>query len=365
MASIDRRPNGKYLARWREYAGGPQKYKAFSRKVDAEAFLVKIQHSILSSTYTPPEAGLMTVAAYAEEWQRRRSWAPATHDRIGREFRLYILPGLGARPLSSLRRAHIEEWAKSLPLAPSSARMVYETLSNMLSAAVDDERIGRNPAKGARLAKAELVPFVPLTPDQVHAIAGHTVGHVRAGVVVAAGTGLRQGELFGLTADRIDFMRRELRVDRQLWTPSKGAPFLKAPKSKNSYRTIALSTVVLDALAGHMAAFGAGQDGLVFHIETRPVSRCMAAKYHRVAAKAAGLAGHTWHDLRHHHASVLLSEGISPALVAERLGHDVKTLLTTYSHVIRNDDDRVRAIVDDSLRRCSSVGVASHELRTG
>lgn len=349
MASIDRRPGGKYRARWREYAGGPQKTRLFPRKVDAEAFLVGLRHSILSGTYTPPEAGLMTLAAYAEEWQRRRSWAPSTHERIARELRLYILPALGSRPLSSLRRPHIEEWAKALPLAPSSARMVYETLSNMLSAAVDDERIGRNPAKGARLAKAEVVPFVPLTVEEVHAIAGHTVEHVRAGVVVAAGTGLRQGELFGLTSDRVDFMRREMRVDRQLWTPSKGAPFLKAPKSKNSYRTIALSTVVLDALAGHMAAFGAGQDGLVFHIETRPVSRCMASKYNRVAVKAAGLEGHSWHDLRHHHASVLLPAGVSPALVAERLGHDVKTLLTTYSHVIRNDDDRVRAIVDDTL----------------
>lgn len=349
MASIDRRPNGKYRARWREYAGGPQKTRVFARKIDAEAFLVKLQHSLLSGTYTPPEAGLLTVAAYAEEWQRRRSWAPATHERIARELRLYILPALGARPLSSLRRAYIEEWAKSLPLAPSSARMVYETLSNMLSAAVDDERIGKNPAKGARLAKAEEVPFVPLTAEEVHAIAGHTVEHVRAAVVVAAGTGLRQGELFGLTSDRIDFMRRELRIDRQLWTPAKGKPFLKAPKSRRSYRTVALSTVVLDALAGHIAAFGPGQDGLVFHIEGRPVSRCMASKYHRLAAVGAGLAGHTWHDLRHHHASVLLSAGVSPALVAERLGHDVKTLLTTYSHVIRNDDDRVRAIVDDTL----------------
>ncbi len=44
-----------------------------------------------------------------------------------------------------------------------------------------------------------------------------------------------------------------------------------------------------------------------------------------------------------------LSAGVSPALVAERLGHHVKTLLTAYAHVIGNDDDRVRSIVDESL----------------
>jgi integrase len=49
------------------------------------------------------------------------------------------------------------------------------------------------------------------------------------------------------------------------------------------------------------------------------------------------------------HASVLLSKRVSPALVAERLGHDLKTLLRTYAHVIRQDEDRVRAIVDVTL----------------
>ena len=62
----------------------------------------------------------------------------------------------------------------------------------------------------------------------------------------------------------------------------------------------------------------------------------------------------------HHHASVLLSRGVSPALVAERLGHDIKTLMRTYAHVIRSDEDRVRSIVDESL------GASAEDwLRTG
>lgn len=219
----------------------------------------------------------------------------------------------------------------------------------MLSAAVDDERIPRNPAKGARLTRPGAPPFVPLTAEEVHAIASHTVDHIRAAVAVTAGTGLRQGEIFGLTVDRLDFFRREARVDRQLWTPPNGRPFLKAPKSANSYRTVALSSLVVDSLAAHLSAFGTGDDGLVFHIAGSPVARAMASKYIRQAAHKAGLAGHGWHDLRHYHASILLSAGVSPALVAERLGHDVKTLMATYAHVIRNDDERVRSIVDATL----------------
>jgi hypothetical protein len=46
--------------------------------------------------------------------------------------------------------------------------------------------------------------------------------------------------------------------------------------------------------------------------------------------------------------------------VAERLGPDIKTLMRTYAHVIRSDEDRVRSIVDESL------GASAEDwLRTG
>jgi site-specific recombinase XerD len=68
----------------------------------------------------------------------------------------------------------------------------------------------------------------------------------------------------------------------------------------------------------------------------------------RSASSSAGVHA-SWHDLRHHHATSLLSEGIDPAKVAERLGHDLKTLLKTYAHVMPRDDDRVRAVVEATL----------------
>lgn len=120
------------------------------------------------------------------------------------------------------------------------------------------------------------------------------------------------------------------------------------PKSKAGYRTIALSPLVVDSLSAHVATFGLGADGLLFHRGGKPTGRASLSERFRVAAKRANVRA-TWHDLRHHHASVLLSAGVSPALVAERLGHDVGTLLRTYSHVIRADEDRVRTIVDEGL----------------
>jgi integrase len=97
-----------------------------------------------------------------------------------------------------------------------------------------------------------------------------------------------------------------------------------------------------------LEAFGSGDDGLVFHRDGASVSRHAVGWHMRATSKRSGVVA-TWHDLRHHHASVLLSRGVSPALVAERLGHTLNELLRTYAHVIRSDEDRVRTIVDESL----------------
>ena len=195
-----------------------------------------------------------------------------------------------------------------------SGELAGEAVEVIKPRTVDDEnrlRIPRNPARGARLVKVETTPLVPLTADEVRGIADSVAEHVRAAVVLAAGTGLRQGELFGLTVDRIDFMRRELRVDWQLWTPARGSPILKAPKSADGNRTIALSPLVVDSVSADLATFGAGEEGLVFHLDGRSVVRNVASKYMRNAAAGAGVEA-TWHSLRHHHASVLLSAGVAP-----------------------------------------------------
>jgi len=345
MASIKRRPDGKWRARYRdannkEYAQHPATKPAGQRWLDEQTA------ALVTGTHLSPKAGSITLGEYVSEWQSRRTWAPSTTERIERELRIHILPTFGPRRIESIQRAHVAIWAKALPLKPSSTPTVYETHCAILNAAVDDRRIPRNEAKGAQLPKAEDAPVVPLTAEEVAAITADSLPRLSAAVTLTAGTGLRQGELFGVAQDRVDFLRRELRVDQQLWTPKKGRPFLKPPKEKRSYRTIALSTLTVEALSAHVAQFGAGEHGLLFHTDGHPIARSLGGKYMRLVTSATGLSGHGWHDLRHYHASVLLSHGVSPAVVAERLGHSIETLSKTYAHVIRSDEERVRAIVD-------------------
>ena len=122
-----------------------------------------------------------------------------------------------------------------------------------------------------------------------------------------AGTGLRQGEVFGLIVDRLDMLRPEVPIDRQLVKLPRQPAHLGPPKTKASVRTVPLPQVIVDTLAAHFAANPPGPDGLVFALEGQPVSRQDFGRLWRPAAAAAGLPDGTGlHVLRHYHASLLI-----------------------------------------------------------
>lgn len=152
--------------------------------------------------------------------------------------------------------------------------------------------------------------------------------------------------------DRIDFLRRHVRIDRQLISPSgKGPVAFGPPKTPSSNRVLTLPDSVGEVLAAHLARFGPGIDGLVFTSATgEPLRRATWGKAYKAAAKSAGVDSST-HDLRHHCASVLISAGVSIKAVQRFLGHkNASETLDTYGHLMPGDEDRVRAAIDESLR---------------
>ena len=77
----------------------------------------------------------------------------------------------------------------------------------------------------------------------------------RALIITAAGTGLRPGSRSGLTVDRVEFLRRTVKVDRQLVRFRGRGVELGPVKTPRSYRTVPLPDVVADALAEHVRLF--------------------------------------------------------------------------------------------------------------
>jgi hypothetical protein len=137
VASIDRRPSGKWRARWREYPGGPQRARHFARKLDAERHLVDVQHRLLSGTYVDPSTSRVTLDAFADIYMARQPWRSATAD-VAAQALVHVRRMLGPRPLGSVRKGDVQAFVSGLGLAPSTVARTFQHLNSLLEAAVED-----------------------------------------------------------------------------------------------------------------------------------------------------------------------------------------------------------------------------------
>lgn len=349
--SVAKHPKGKWRARWREYPGGPERAREFPTKVAAEEFLDATLTDLRRGTFIDPRAGDVTFRAWAEDWRARQIHRPSTAKRVESNLRNHAYPLLGDRPIAAIRKSHIQSMVKRLEekLAPSSVAITYFYVASALRAAVEDRLIPSSPCVGISLPKAPRTEIVPLTLEEVDAIAAAVPRRYRALVLLAAGTGLRQGEACGLTVDRVEFLKRRIVVDRQR-NPIAGSEEIFSPlKTPASYRTLPLPETVAHALAEHIAEFPPGEKGLIFTTATGgPVNRNRIGQmWDRV--RSAGIAPEwaTFHDLRHFYASLLIGHGCSVKVVQSRLGHaNAAETLDTYSHLWPGAEDETRHAID-------------------
>ena len=340
------RRNGRWQARYRDETGS-QHAKMFDRKVDAQRWEVEELGRMSQGSWIDPRAGRTTFREYAGDWLAMQPLRPTTLLKYEQFLRLNINPRIGDRPLVTIRPSHIQAMAAALGdhLSPGVVRSNVVLTSSILKAAVLDRRLATNPCVGVKLPQVLKDRVEVMTTEQVVALQDAMDPEWQALVVLGAGAGLRQGEALGVTRDRIDFLRRQLRVDRQLMNLPKQAPRLVPVKTRSSARTIPLPQVVVDTLAAHLATFPTA--GLIF----RPITRQLFSKVFHAAVTRAGLpTSITYHDLRHYYASLLIRHGESIKTVQERLGHSsAVTTLNTYSHLWPDSDDRTRAAVDEVL----------------
>jgi hypothetical protein len=103
MASIKRRPDGRWRARYRDPAG-KEHAKHFARRVDAERFLTTVEHSKLTGGYVDPRAGRVTFGEYANKWRAVQVWRPSSPAAVETSFRQHVFPRFGTRPPAFDRR---------------------------------------------------------------------------------------------------------------------------------------------------------------------------------------------------------------------------------------------------------------------
>lgn len=353
MASIAKREDGRWRARYRDPAGR-EHARHFTRKVDAQRWLDEVTTAVVTGQYVDPKAARVTFGDYCKRWQQAQVHRPSTRAQVETHLRRHVLPMFGARQLGSVRPSEIQAWVRGLTdaLAPATVEVVYRYTATIFRAAVTDRLIPSSPCVGVRLPKVEPRRVDPLAAESVEALVGSMPARYRALVVLAAGTGLRQGEAFGLQVRHVDFLRRVVRVEQQLVLLPGAPPQVSPPKTAASYRTVPLPQIVVDALAAHLAAFVPGPGGLIFTAKGgEAIRRTSFSTVWRPAVKAAGLLPDVhFHDLRHFYASLLIRHGESVKVVQERLGHaSAAETLNTYSHLWPDSEDRTRQAVDSVL----------------
>ncbi len=367
MAHVQKRTrNGKvtWRARYRT-AGGRERSKTFTRRTDADRWLVNAQAEMNRGHYIDPGAGRISLRDYAEQWRVAQVHRPSTADVTRSRLHRHVLPAFGHRPIASILPSEVQAWVKRLSLAmsPATVEACYRLLATILRSAVADRLIPSSPCIRIRLPEKGHQLIEPLTIEQVDAVRSLMPARARAIVTIAAGSGIRQGEAFGLTVDRVNFLRRTLTVDRQL-VKHRGCDIqFGPPKTKASVRTIPVPDLVLEALSTHLSYYPAQHEwNLVFtNAHGRPWSRSRFAEIWREAADNAGLPeGARFHDLRHHTASLLIAAGCSVKVVQHQLGHaSAVETLDTYGHLWKSDDDRVRQAVNSAIQSCSELGIRS------
>lgn len=179
------------------------------------------------------------------------------------------MPALGHVELRKLTPSGLRRWHSGLLKAgrpgPSTVAKAYRLLHTILATATADELIVKNPCviKGAGVERTPEREVV--TVAQVWELADAVEERYRALVLMAAFTGLRRGELFGLTRRRIDLLHTTVTVAEQRQQLKDGTVVIGPPKTDAGRRTLSLPAPLVPELEAHLAAYAQpGADGLVF-----------------------------------------------------------------------------------------------------
>lgn len=371
-------PRNGYGRRWRvryETPDGTERSKSFTRKPDAENFRTKVAAELLRGTYLDPDAGKMSLRKWSEYWLETQTFDASTRESV--EDRLgHILAGLGERRLDQLASSpsSVQAWLKGLPLAASTKRGVLSLLSTIFTAAMEDGRMARNPvkARSVKVPAEDRRKIVPLEQAQVDALRAALPARFQAMAEVGTFVGLRQGEVFALAKEDVEFLRRTVHVTRQVKVV--GGKLVFALPKHGRTRDVPLSDGASLALSEHMRLFPPVRVTLPCHApgtrrhgkpETRellfvsPVARNALRRQrfnHTVwkpALRSAGIPDtreNGMHVLRHTYASVLLERGVSPKRVAACLGHsDAAFTMRVYGHLMPGGEDAVRKALDSAV----------------
>jgi integrase len=328
----------------------------------------------------PPPARL-TLGEYLTDWieRDRPNVRPSTWHGRETHVRVYLIPALGRLPLAKLTPADVDRaltvfqtsgrpvYGKSRrgrprhPISALTARHIRATLRRALNDALRDRLITRNAAQESKPPRVDDREVVYLAPELVKRLLERTAG-VELGPLyaLAASTGLRLGELLGLSWESVDLLAGTLSVRQSLARDGNGGWDLTVPKSRRSKRTIPLPATARAALIAQRQRQDAAQDaagaawqrsGLVFTDAVgRPLNPHNVSAQFQRDREAAGVPRVRFHDLRHSAATLLLAQGVPLAVISDWLGHaGIAITMQHYAAIVPQLKHEAAAAMDRAL----------------
>lgn len=376
MGSIRQRPDGKWEARYtvgRHPGTGKQMRRSIYGDTQQEVRkkLQQVTHDINKGVYTAPSR--MTVSLWLDIWLKEynRSVIPSTIVAYESNINNHLKPAIGATKLQALKPPAIQQMINDLSdkgLSPKTVKNVHGVLNKAINQAVKLGYITMNPLIACDLPRMEKTKIYPLDKQEMYIFLEAIEGHkLEALLKTALFTGMRLGEIMGLTWDRVDFEKGIITVDRQLLRPrKKGDTFRFGPLKNDKPRTLKPAPFVMDVLSNHRQAelekrfqvgnMWANSPNYVFtgtfggHASYWEINNNLKRIFERV-----GIGSRHFHELRHTYAVTSLRAGDDIKTVQENLGHHTAAFtLDVYGHVTdemrQTSADRMQAFIDDLKR---------------
>lgn len=371
---ISQRKDGKYTARFTSKSGD-RREKHFNTLPEARNWLADAQYEDKHGKFiTNPD---MTVDMWFNFWMENLvcDLAPNTRRNYRERYTRNIQPLIGSIRLSDVKPMHCKIILNRMEAtyAGSTIRQTYIAMGTMFRAAVSNKMILEHPMDGVRFNKpvraVDDINF--LTVDEQKAfMAVAKRSHNYRQYALLLETGLRTGELIGLTWDSIDWKKRTLTVSKTLeYRHKQGFWRAGPPKTATSYRTIPLTNRAYDILMECYSERNTRKESdklsqileyidrrtgetnylvmkdLVF-INFRTGEPAKNSSYDTHLYKLcddAGIKRFCMHALRHTYATRAIEGGMQPKVLQKLLGHkSIKTTMDRYVHV--TDDSMTSAI---------------------
>lgn len=322
----------------------------FKTKKEAEKACAALITEIERSEYVAPSK--KTVADFMKDWLagKELSVKKQTYATYYDHIRLHINPALGKYELMKLSREQVLAFYKKLKnekqLSDRTLLDIHNLLKQTLSQALEWQLIRRNVMNTIDTPKVAKKEFKVWSLEECGLLLSKSkLDRLHIAFILALTTGMRQGEVLGLRWQDIDMETGLISITQIL--DHKGKAFQVGAKTNAGSRLISIDENTVNELKKHKKTILAEKLRLgpayTDHDLVIPTSigtplnpRNLLRTFYRLI-EASGVPKIAFHDLRHTHATLLLSQGINPKIVSERLGHaNIKVTLDTYSHVLPN-----------------------------